>query len=68
MISMTALINVVLWLIVAGVVYWLVTWAIGQIGVPEPFNKVIRVILVIIVFLICLNALFMLFGRPLFAL
>ncbi len=57
--------HLVVWLSVAGLLYWLVTWALGQIGIPEPFNKVIRVVLILVVFLICLNALLSLAGHGL---
>lgn len=65
MISAAILVNVILLLVFAGLVYWLVSWAIGAMGIPEPFNKIINVILILIVLFICLNALFMLFGHPL---
>lgn len=64
MITLSALVSLVVWLIIAGLVYWLVLWVLGQIGVPEPFNKVIRVVVAIFVFLIVLNALLTLAGVP----
>lgn len=65
MITLSTLFSVVIWLLIAGVIYWLVTWLIAQIGVPEPFNKIIRIIIALIVFVIALNALLMLVGTPL---
>jgi hypothetical protein len=40
--------------VVAGLILWLLWWFIGYVGLPEPFNKVARVIiaLVAVVFLI----------------
>lgn len=32
-------------LVVAGLIFWLVWWFIDYVGVPEPFNKVIRVVI-----------------------
>lgn len=64
MITLSSLVMLVVWLLVAGLVYWLCLWVIGQFGVPEPFNKVIRVILAIIVFLIVINAVLTLLGHP----
>lgn len=58
------LIAVVVWLIVAGLIWWILTWALDAIGIPEPFNKVARVILILIVAVICINALLTLAGRP----
>lgn len=65
MISAQALISLVIWLVVAGLIYWLCEWALGSLGIPEPFNKVIRVIMILIVFFIVLNALLTLAGWPL---
>ena len=41
-------------LVVVGLVCWLLWWFIGYVGLPEPFNKVARVIiaLVVVIFLI----------------
>ena len=55
----------VIWLIIAAMVFWLISWLITYIGVPEPFNKVIKVILAIVAVLICINALLTLAGKPL---
>lgn len=38
------LITVVIW----GLILWLCWWAIGAVGLPEPFNKVATVILVLV--------------------
>lgn len=41
-------------LVIVGLIFWLAWWFLGYCGIPEPFNKVIRVIigLVALVFLI----------------
>lgn len=61
--------NDVLWaviqIVIAAVIYWLIEWGIAKIGIPEPFNKVLKVILVIFVVLFCINALLTIAGRPL---
>jgi hypothetical protein len=64
-ISGQQLINLVIWLIVAAVIFWLVNWLIDYIGIQEPFNKIIKVILAIFCVLICINALLALGGHPL---
>jgi len=66
-ISGQAVINAVIWLIIAAVVFWLISWLISYIGVPEPFNKVIRVILAILAVVICINAILTLVGHPMIA-
>ena len=60
------LLEALLWLIIGAVIFFLVQWAIGFIGIDEPFAKIIRVILAIVVLLFCINALLMLVGKPLF--
>ena len=48
------LMNAVIWLVCISIVCWLLWWLIDYAKVPEPFNKVARVIiaLVAVVFLI----------------
>lgn len=64
-ISGESLLWVVVQIIVAAVIYFVLNWGIAQIGVPEPFNKVLRVILVLLVCLFLINALLSLGGHPL---
>jgi hypothetical protein len=40
---LSLLISLVIW----GLIFWLLYWALGSIAVPEPFNKVANVILVV---------------------
>ena len=47
LISGTALIQAVIYLIVFGLIFWLLWWLIQYCAIPEPFNKVARVILAI---------------------
>lgn len=60
-----SLVNVLIWLVVAGVVWWLLNWLIDYIGLPQPFHKVAKVILAIVAVLIVINALLSLTGHPL---
>lgn len=64
-ISGNALIMCVIWLLIAAVVFWLLNWLVAQVGIGEPFAKVIKVVLAIVAVLICINALLTLVGRPL---
>lgn len=59
------LIMAVLWIVIAAMIYWVVTWGLAKIGVPEPFNKIINVVLVIAVVVFLVNALLSLAGHPL---
>ncbi len=39
------LLSVVIYIVVAGLVFWLIWWFVGYCGLPEPFNKVARVLI-----------------------
>ena len=45
------LIALLVTLIVLGLLFWLAIWLIDWIGLPEPFNKVIKVVIGLVVFL-----------------
>ena len=65
MISGQALVMAVIWLVIAGAIFWLLNWLVGYIGVPEPVAKVIKIILAIAIVLVCINALLTVAGHPL---
>lgn len=56
-ISGQQVINAVIWLAVAGLIYWILLWVIDTCGLPEPFNKIARVLLALTVAIILINAL-----------
>lgn len=58
------LINAVIWIIVAGLVYAILTWAIGAAGLPEPFAKIAKVILIVLAAAVLINVLLTLVGHP----
>ncbi len=41
------LIAILLSLIIWGLIFWLLWWGLGKVGIPEPFNKFATVILVV---------------------
>ncbi len=63
-VSGEAMLSVLIWLIVIGLICWLVWWLIGYIGLPEPFNKVARVLVAVIAVVFLINALLSIAGRP----
>lgn len=63
-ISGQSLVQAVIWIIVAGVIFWLVNWLIGYCGLPEPFAKIARVILAIAAVVLLINALLTIVGKP----
>lgn len=54
-VSGSSLINGVIWLVVIGLICWLLWWLISYIGPPEPFAKVARVIVALIAVIILIN-------------
>ncbi len=61
-ISGQALFQALIALVIAGLIFWLVIWFIGWVGVPEPFNKVIKVIIGLAVLIFLVNILLGLAG------
>ncbi len=51
---MGSLLSILITIILAGLIFYLLYWLIGVIGLPEPFNKVAIVIMALfaVVFLI----------------
>jgi len=64
-ISANSLVNVVVWIIAAGLIFWLLTWLIDYVGLPEPFSKIAKVIVAVIAVLMLINAIMSLAGNPL---
>ncbi len=67
MISLSNAVHVVFVLIIAGLIFGMLWWLIGYCGIPEPFNKLARVILAILAVMICIGLLMGLMGYPVFA-
>ena len=57
MIDMQGLMHIVLMILIVGGVCWLLWWLVGYIGLPEPFNKVARVIIAVIAVFFLINVL-----------
>ena len=47
------LISLVIW----GLIFWVIWWGLGEMAIPEPFNKVIRVVLVLGVVIVVIGLL-----------
>jgi VIT1/CCC1 family predicted Fe2+/Mn2+ transporter len=46
---MENVLGLIITLILMGLLFYLVMWFVGWVGVPEPFNKVIKVVIGIVV-------------------
>ncbi len=67
MISLGSAVTVIVYLVVAGLVFWLLYWLINYIAPPEPFRKVANVILAILAVLVVIGILLSLVGgQPIF--
>lgn len=65
MISGTALLMLLVQLVIGGLIFWLLYWFLGQVGLPEPFHKVAVVILALAVVIFLINILMSMGGHPL---
>jgi hypothetical protein len=61
-ISGQEIVNVFVWLIVAGLIFWLLNWLIGYVGLADPFAKIAKVILGVLAVLLVINILLGLVG------
>ena len=64
MVSLSALISVVVYLVVAGLVFWQLWWLINYIAPPEPFRKIANVVLAVAGILVACSILLSLVGGP----
>lgn len=61
-----AVIHSLLYLIVIGVIFGLLWWLISYCGLPQPFDKVARVVLAVAAVIILINILLGMVGHPIF--
>lgn len=50
--SIESLVSALIYLVVIGLIFYCVWWFVGWIGLPEPFGKVVRVIIGLVALLI----------------
>ena len=67
MISLSGAVTVIVYLLVAGLVFYLLWWLVNYINPPEPFKKVATVVLAVLAVLVAIGILLSLVGgQPLF--
>jgi hypothetical protein len=54
---MEALVQFVIYIIVAGLICWLLLWLVDYVGIPEPFHKIAKVVIVVVAVIIVIYAL-----------
>jgi hypothetical protein len=62
MITLGALVSLVIFFLIVGLVVWLLLWLIDYIPVPQPFNRVARIVIVVIAVLLVITKLLQLGG------
>lgn len=62
MFAVESLIALVIYLIVIGLIFGLLWWLVDYCQLPEPFNKVVRVVLAILAVLIVISVLLSFLG------
>ncbi len=63
LISGEGLLGVLFELCIWGLILWILWWAIGKVGLPEPFAKIATVILVLLTVVVLVNILMGLNGH-----
>lgn len=67
MFSLSAMVNVIVLLVVAGLIFWLLWWLINYCNPPEPFKKVGNIILAVAAVVVIIGILLSLVnGTPVF--
>lgn len=65
MISGALLLSVVVQLVIVGLIFWLVLWFLGWVGLPDPFMRVAKVVIGLVAIVWLINVLLSLGGHPL---
>lgn len=58
-----SLVTLVVYLLVVGLIVWLLLWLIDYVPVPEPFNRVAKIIIMVAAVLIVIFVLLGLIGE-----
>ena len=67
MINANSLLSALLYLVIWGLILYVLWWGIGRIGLPEPFGKIATVVLVVVTIVVLINLLMGFAGTPLFS-
>jgi hypothetical protein len=66
--SLQGLVELVLYLLIVGGIVWLLLFIVGKVGPPEPFAKIITIIIYVVAALLLINLLLGFLGTPIFTL
>ncbi len=62
MISLSGAVQIIVYLVVCGLIYWLLAYLIDAVGLPDPFAKVAKVVLIVLAVLVAISILLSLVG------
>ena len=63
-----SLVMLLVWIVIIGMIFYVMWWGLGQIALPEPFDKIARAVIIIVTVLLLINALLGLTGSAPFRL
>ncbi len=58
----SALISLIVWLLVVGILYWIVIYVLDAVPIPDPPNRIIKIVLAVVLALVVLLAVLDLLG------
>lgn len=62
MLSLQGLVSVMIYLLVAGLVFWLLNYLVDNIPLAEPFHKIAKIVLMVLAVLVVIGILLSLVG------
>jgi hypothetical protein len=60
--DLSGLVHFVIRLIVVGLIFWLIFWLVDYCAIPQPFNKIIKVVVAIVMVLYVISLLLAMAG------
>jgi len=62
MISLSGAVTLIMYLVVAGLIFWLLWWLVNYLAPPEPFAKIANVVLAVLAVCVIISILLSLVG------
>jgi len=59
-----SLLSLVVYVVIVALIFYAIWWFVGYVGIPEPFNKVIRVLIGLVALIVVISLLLSLVGHP----
>lgn len=57
-----SLLHLVIWIVIIGIIFYVLWWIVDYVGLPEPFNKVAKVIIALAAVVLLISKLLPLAG------